>query len=131
MSVSAYKRTLRDNQSPRDVERQILNRVTKELGTYAQSFDEAESLDARMTILAGGLRLSHFENLRLWSMFKADLQNPDNQLPAEFRAQLISLAYFVERQSNMVIGARGKIAPLLAINRSLIDGLAGISPEAA
>lgn len=131
MSVSAYKRTLRETQSPRDVERQILSRVTTSLSRYAKTYDEAVDTAGRLSILSGGLSLALAENIRLWSLLKSDLQAPDNKLPAELRAQLISLAYFVERQTNQITRGEGNVQSILSINRSIIDGLAGIAPEAA
>lgn len=129
MSVSAYKRTLRETQSPRDVERQILSRVTSSLARYAQSYDEAADAKARLSVLSGGLSLALAENIRLWALLKSDLQSNNNSLPAALRAQLISLAYFVERQTSQITRGEGSVDAILSINRSIIDGLAGISPE--
>lgn len=131
MSISAYKRTMRDTQSPREIERQIISRITATLATYAQTYDTAETASARLAILSGGLQTGLIENIRLWSALKADLGREDNELPAELRAQLISLALFVERHTNQVLRGEGRVEALLAVNRSIIEGLAGLAPQVA
>lgn len=131
MSVSAYKRTMREAESPRAIERQIFSRITSSLSTYAESYDAADSREARLRILSGGLQVSLSENIRLWSVLKTDLQREDNALPQALRAQLISLALFVERQTRGILRGEAKVAGLISLNRSIIDGLAGIAPEAS
>lgn len=130
MSVAAYKRTQRASETPRDIERQIFSRVTAALSSSAQSFDAAPDNRSRMAILSGSLQLALAENIRLWSLLRADLNHADNQLPPALRAQLISLALFVERQTAAVIGGTGLLQVLVDVNRSVIDGLSGLAPAA-
>lgn len=130
MSVAAYKRTQRVSETPRDIERQIFSRVTAALSSSAQSFDAASDNRSRMAILSGSLQLALAENIRLWSVLRADLSHADNALAPELRAQLISLALFVERHTTAVIGGTGPLQVLVDVNRSVIDGLSGLAPAA-
>lgn len=129
MSVSAYKRVQRDTESPRAIERQIFSRITSALAAAGAAFDRAESRLERQSALAGSLQPALMENIRLWSVLKSDLQRPENRLPAELRAQIISIALVVERQTAAILRGEGKVATLVALNSPFIDGLAGIAPE--
>lgn len=131
MSISAYKRTMRDTQSPRETERQIISRITAALAIHAETYDNADTTSARLAILSGGLQLPLIENIRLWAALKADLGREDNALPVALRAQLISLGLFVERHTTQVLRGEAKVSTLIAVNRSIIEGLAGIEPNAS
>ena len=128
MSISAYKKTIRASETPREIERQIFSRITAALATHAESYEEADG-PARMQILAGSLQPALAENIRLWSLLRRDLSAENNQLPAALRAQLISLALFVERQTTAVLRGEGSVKSLVGLNSSIIGGLAGLAPE--
>lgn len=128
MSIAAYKRTIRESESPRQIERRVFTRVTGELDKNAQAFDRAPSRLERMDLLANGLRTHLSENLKLWSTIKFDLSQPENGLPPQLKAGIISLALFVERQTAVVIGGNAGIGVLVQINQSLISGLSGSAP---
>lgn len=126
MSISAYKRTMREAETPRDIERQIFGRITAALTVHAESYDTATEMAPRLSLLSGSLQLALVQNTRLWSALKADLQRPENALPEEMRAQLISLALYVERETHAILRGEGKVSALLSINHSIIAGLSGI-----
>ena len=125
MSLAAYKRTIREVENPRDIERRVLTRITHDLEKHATTYDGADSSAARLNALAGELGHALVENQRLWSVLKHDLSDNTNSLPPELRASLISLALWVDRQTNLVVGGNGRIEPLIAINRSIVSGLSG------
>lgn len=125
MSISAYKRTIRDTEQPRQIERRILARLTGQLEANIDNFDTTEDKIERLGLLSSGLRDILLDNNKVWMMMKHDLARVDNTMPDELKAGLISLALWVERQTNLVMGGRGKIAPLVNINRSIVDGLSG------
>jgi len=129
MSVSAYKRTVRDNASPRDIERSIFSRITAALAQHAATYDQATDSITRMALLQGSLQPALLENTRLWALLRTDLSHPDNALPPETRAGLISLSHAVDRQTTAILRGEGLVQGLLDINRPIIDGLAGIAPE--
>jgi len=129
MSIAAYKRTIRESETPRQIERRILSRITGQLEQHAQGFDGAESKSERQTLLASGLRSSLSENQAMWRAMRHDLAADGNALPANLRASLLSLALWVDRQSAAVMGGEKGLGALVAINRSIIAGLSGQAPR--
>ena len=127
MSIAAYKRTIRESDSPRQIERRVLSRITGDLERFAQSFDKSEKSE-RAQLLASGLEQVLIESLKFWTIVKHDLATAGNALPPQLRAGLISLALFVERQTNNVIGGSAGVGAMAAINQSVIAGLSGQMP---
>lgn len=74
-------------------------------------------------------------NWRLWTIFQADLLEPDCPLPEEIRVNVLSLANFIDRHTVTFLGApkAEMLSTLININRQLAAGLyeAGESGEAA
>ena len=61
---------------------------------------------------------------RLWGIFISDLTNPDNELPQELRAGLISIGIWVNKEIDRVrSGGAADLAPLIEINEIVRDGL--------
>lgn len=63
------------------------------------------------------------DNRRFWSTCATDLAGDGNTLPTALRAQLISLAGFVQAHTAKVLLHQASIEPLTAINRAVIEGL--------
>lgn len=129
MSVAAYKKTIRAVESPREIERRVLSRITSDLEKLSVGFDQADSNQQRLSILSDGLSQALSENLQLWSAMKHDLASAQNGLPADLRASLISLALWVERQTTSILAADASVAPLISVNRSICAGLSATSPK--
>ncbi|PCH66413.1 MAG: flaF protein [Rhodobacteraceae bacterium] len=124
MSITAYKRTISDTEAPRQIERRVLVQATADLERYLE-FDETEERSDKLRILASGLRDAIWKNERIWLTFKHDLAGKENSLPPDLRANLISLAIWVEDHSEAVMKGAEQIGPLIGINRSIIRGLNG------
>ncbi|NDV50788.1 flagellar biosynthesis regulator FlaF [Salipiger sp. PrR003] len=122
MSVSAYKKTIRNTETPREIERRIMSRITNKLSKVQADFDKADNLKQAIT---ADVREAIYENQQLWITVKADLMADGNQLSAQLRADLISLAMWVDRQSDAVLGGEGRIAPLIEVNQNIMNGLSG------
>lgn len=131
MSISAYKRTQRASDSPRDIERQIFSRITSALAVTGPTHDDAQDPAVKRDILNGTLQVALVENTRLWARLRQDLAHPENQLPESLRAQLISLALFTERTTNAILRGEGRVADLVSVNRSIIAGLSGVATPVA
>jgi flagellar biosynthesis activator protein FlaF len=129
MSINAYRRTMRESESPRQIERRLLSAVTGRMEIVAQKFDQAGSVQERQTILAEGLRSAVSENQAIWSALKMDLAEPGNALPKDLRASLLSLAIFVERTTAKVLGGTAGVGIMAEINNNIIDAL--MTPELA
>ncbi len=125
MSIAAYKTTIRESETPRQIERRVLSRVTGQLAARAEAYDRAENMRDRGTLLAEGLRDDLATNQKFWNELKFDLPQPKNALPTDLRAGLISLAMWVDRQTSSVMGGSAGVGALVDINRSIVAGLAG------
>lgn len=123
--AAAYKRTLAETESPRQIERRVMSRLTGELERYQSQFDGAPDPAARLTLLADGLSQAIWENQRLWQGFVVDLSDPENALPASLRAAMISIGLWVERHSQLALRGAAGIGALIEVNRNIIRGLAG------
>ncbi|EAR51745.1 hypothetical protein OG2516_06766 [Oceanicola granulosus HTCC2516] len=129
MSIAAYKRTIRESETPRQIERRVLAQLTARLEDAAQAYDTAATAPERIAILAGGLRDALAENVTVWLHFRYDLSSPANELPPALRVQLISLSLWIEKQTNRILGGGQGLVQLAAVNRSVVDGLAGRAPS--
>ena len=125
MSITAYKRTITQTESPRQIERRVFANVTAELEVQSEEFDVTEKSGDKLRILSGGLRDTLGYNQRIWQTIRSDLVNPANGLAPDLRAGLISLSLWVESHTNEVLKGQKKVKPLLDINRSIIRGLEG------
>lgn len=121
MSIAAYKSTIRQSESPRQIERRILSRLTGQLEAHA-AFDTATKME-RLSILSSGLRDALAENQKLWGELKHDLALPTNELSPQLRAGLISIALWIDRQTQAVMGGQAGVRALADINRTIIAGL--------
>lgn len=121
MSLQAYQRAATSAESPRETEYRLFAQVTLALM-------EAAKLDP-MEI---GRRVDALDwNRRVWNVLQADCAHPDNGLPAELRASIISLAIWVSKHTSAVIRREEEIQPLIDVNRIIMQGLSGGAAAAA
>jgi flagellar protein FlaF len=130
MSINAYKTTIRHSESPRQIERRILLRLTGALEAHA-AFDTTESTFARIEILSSGLRDALTENQKFWAELKYDLALPENALSPDLRAGLLSLALWVDRQTAAILGGQPGVLALVEVNRSIVGGLSAMPRSGA
>jgi flagellar protein FlaF len=128
MTIAAYKRTIRESETPRQIERRILSNITGRLEADARTFDGDIHLSERARMLAAGLRVTLRDNQALWIALRDDLAQPANALPPPLRASLISIALWVERQTTEVLGGAAGVGVLAEVNNNIIAGLSGIAP---
>ena len=61
---------------------------------------------------------------KLWTFFIEDLSRPDNGLPLELRAKLISIGIWVIKEAESIRGDDvGDVASLIAIHTAMRDAL--------
>jgi flagellar protein FlaF len=61
---------------------------------------------------------------RLWSIFMDDLKNPDNELPDQLRAGLVSIGIWVNKEIDRLRDAQHMdLTPLIEINEIICNGL--------
>jgi len=112
MSVDAYRRARAIIETPRATEYRLISTVTGEM------------IQARDAGLAGSeLMPALHRNRAVWGTFSTMCAAPGNQLSDELRAGIISLALWVERHTSLVVRGKDSIDDLIAVNRTLMDGL--------
>lgn len=64
-------------------------------------------------------------NLRLWTVFQAEMANESNPIPTEIKRNLLSLSAFIDKRTFDTISYPdpAKLDILIAINRNIAAGL--------
>ncbi len=113
MSINSYKSVVSATEEPRQTEYRLFALVTKAL------------MDARDR---GGRGKKFIEaidwNRRMWLTLQMDLASDQNGLTDELRAQLISVAIWVDKHSSAALRGDQPIEPLITVNRTIMEGLA-------
>lgn len=99
------------SKAPREIEYELFARVTRALQSLAQNDRGASAAQAIV------------HNSQLWTELAADLASDANELPADLKARLLSLAMYSIRHGNRVISGSGAVAPLIDINLNIMKGL--------
>ena len=121
MSLQAYQQAATRAESPRETEYRLFAQVTLALM-------EAAKLDP----VEIGRRVDALDwNRRVWNVLQIDCASPENGLPVELRASIISLAIWVTRHTSAVIRREEEIQPLIDVNRMIMQGLSGGTAAAA
>lgn len=99
--------------NPREVEYRLFQQITRAL--MAAGAEDRASDTFREAIE---------NNRRLWDALRNDLESEANWLAKDLKAKLISLALWVNRHSDMVIDSTAEVGPLIAVNQTIMEGLA-------
>lgn len=126
MSINAYRKTIAHTEQPRQIERRLLSEVTAELKDHID-FDIIQNSEGKLSALSDGLRVIIVRNQKIWQVLMHDLMESENLLDPALRANLISIALWVDRHSIAVLKGDKKIMPLITVNLSIIRGLSGDS----
>lgn len=113
MSLQAYQRAAEQAEGPKQTEYRLFGLVTRAL---------LEAAEASETDLSKRMKALHW-NRRLWTTIAGDCANPDNVLPMELRASIISLSIWVNKHTSEVMQGGQAIEPLIDINRIIMQGL--------
>ncbi|EDP65299.1 flagellar FlaF family protein [alpha proteobacterium BAL199] len=113
----AYRRTQGAvaTQNGRDLEYRLLAQVT---GALIKARDGMATLQERLNAI--------LRNEKVWGVFLADLNHPDNGLPQQLKGGIASLALFVMKETQLVIDTNAPLDDLILINRQI---MAGLKPE--
>lgn len=113
MSLQAYTAATSRAENPREMEYRLFGQVTRAL-MHAATVDRKD-VQTRIKALDW--------NRRLWSTLATDCADPNNDLPMDLRAQIISISLFVDRHTSAIMRAGEDFEPLIDINRSIMQGL--------
>jgi flagellar biosynthesis activator protein FlaF len=110
----AYNEVIEDSrQTMRARERQAIDRVIAMLRT---AHEKGPGSRERVEAL--------FYLRRLWMIFLNDLNDPNNELPEQLRAGIISIGIWMMKEINRVRdGATNELSPMIEINALIRDGL--------
>ena len=115
MSLQAYQKAAEHAEGPKQTEYRLFGLVTRALMDAEQT--DVSDFNGRMKAL-------HW-NRRLWTTLAADCASPDNRLPMQLRASIISLSIWVDKHTSDVMQKNAAIQPLIDINRIIMQGLSG------
>lgn len=113
---ASQQRAALENAPPQATEGYALIELARRLDTAAQT---PENLAAIRDVV----RL----NWRIWTIFQAELVDPECQTPREIRENLLSLSNFIDKRSAELIAKpdAAKLTVLININRQIGAGLMG------
>ena len=117
--IDAYQAVEKETLSGRALEASVLTKAAQRLRLVQENWQQPD-LDA---LLEEVLRY----NQRIWSLFQAELTQPENELPAEIKANLLNLSMFVDKRTFEVMAypAPEKLDVLININLNIAAGLRG------
>jgi flagellar protein FlaF len=121
MSLQAYQRAATSAETPRETEYRLFAQVTLALMEAAKR--DPKDIAGRIDALDW--------NRRVWTVMGADCSHPDNGLPNELRASIISLSIWVSKHTSAVIRREEDIEALIDVNRLIMQGLSGGAAAAA
>ena len=113
-AVKTYDRAANSGGAPRETEGRALLEAARRLAEAQKTPDDAN-----------GLRNAARLNWRLWTIFQAELSEPDCPMPVEIRTNMLNLCNFVDKRTVAILS---KPTPQLAevlinINRQIAAGL--------
>ena len=121
MSLQAYQQAATRAESPRETEYRLFAQVTLAL---------MEAAKRAPTDIGGRIEALDW-NRRVWSTLGTACADPDNRLPPEVRASIISLSIWVGKHTSDVIRRKEEIQRLIDVNRMVMQGLRGAGQAAA
>src|SRR4051812_11448670 len=112
--VAAYQQQQKRSLSPREVEAMAFTKA-------AVLLEEAKQKTNNIEEYSKALRFNHL----LWTIIQADLTEPENSLPNEIKANVMSLSIFVDKQTTKAMRSSNAadLDVLININRNLAAGL--------
>ena len=113
-AVRTYDRAANSGGAPRETEGRALLEAERRLAEAQKTPDDLN-----------GLRNAARLNWRLWTIFQAELSEPDCPLPVEIRTNMLNLCNFVDKRTVAILS---KPTPQLAevlinVNRQIAAGL--------
>ena len=114
-AASAYARTAKIAQSPRELEASLLLKAAYRLQTVSDNWPGSETdLEPALTF-----------NRRIWTILATSATGDDNPLPEGIKTSIAQLAGFIfQRTINVMIEpAPEKLGVLVRINREIAAGL--------
>ena len=116
-AFKAYDSVNKSTMSGRDVEAAVLTKAALKLKACQDNWSQ----NGHGTSLEAALKY----NQRVWCIFQAELENPQNPLPSALKANLFQLIAFIDKRTlgTMADPAPEKLTILININHNIAAGL--------
>jgi flagellar biosynthesis activator protein FlaF len=116
---AAYKSVQATTNYGRDLEAAVLTRAAHDLRACQEHWNDP----GRDQRLEDALRI----NQRIWSVFQAEISQPNHPMPVELRRDLLSLGAFVDKRVLEVLQSPDprKLDAIININMNIAAGLLG------
>lgn len=116
-ALKAYDSVNKATMGGRDIEAEVLTKAALKLKACQESWAENGQSDK----LSAALQY----NQRIWTIFQAELEKPDNPLPRALKADLLRLIFFVDKRTleTLAYPAPEKLTILININHNIAAGL--------
>ena len=116
-ALKHYDQVRRATQKGRDLEAEVLEKAALRLQQCRDRWggkDQAERLYAALKY-----------NQRIWTVFQAELEKPENPLPEALKIDLLRLSLFIDRRTLEILAEPKpeKLTILIEINRNIAAGL--------
>jgi flagellar protein FlaF len=117
--IRHYQSVERESLSGRETEARVLTLAALKLIDCQNNWDA----DDRKHRLDEALQY----NLKIWSIFQAEISNPDNPLPNEIKTNLLNLSRFIDKRiiEIMTSPSPDKLKIIIRINQNIAAGLRG------
>lgn len=117
MSVAAYQKANQNAENPRQTEYRAFALFTRAM----EDADKEENVVERIRAVAN--------NRRLWLTMQMDLLSEENALPDDLKSRLLSIAFWVGRYSLQAMKGEASVAPLIAVNKQIMEGMRPKDPK--
>lgn len=116
-ALKAYDNVTRTSMGGRDVEAKVLTKAALKLKGCQDHWEDP----GRASHMGEALKY----NQRVWCIFQAEIEKPDNPLPINLKADLLRLIAFIDRRTLDVMAypAPEKLNILININHNIAAGL--------
>jgi flagellar protein FlaF len=116
-ALKAYDSVNKAMMGGRDVEAEVLTKAALKLKACQDHWAEKD----QPAMLSAALKY----NQRIWTIFQAELEKPDNALPLAIKRDLLRLIFFIDKRSVEILAypSPEKLAILVNINLNIAAGL--------
>jgi len=123
-SLKSYNEMQKESLSGRELEASVLTRAGLMLKTVQERWDDPDRNDKLLEAIKF--------NQKVWSLFQAELSDPENPLPVNLKQDIINLSLFIDKRLFEVLAypEAEKLTIVADINFNIAAGLR-TQPEAA
>jgi flagellar protein FlaF len=116
-ALKAYDSVNKSTMSGRDVEAEVLTKAALKLKECQDHWHQ--------NVQGAKLEAALKYNQRVWTIFQAELERPENPLPNALKADLIRLSVFIDQRTfdTMAYPSPEKLTILININHNIAAGL--------